>query len=113
MADTIVWMDPFERVARIIWLRYEVEIEEYDRTLPGVERYGEWIPVNEGRTESLRFARLRKENANREIERSGITPEASEEVRRWASKLSYEKAKEYLADLLAGCALSIRFLVTV
>lgn len=101
MADTIARMDPFERIARIIWLQYEVEIEEYDRTLLGVERHGEWIPVNKGRAESLRFARQRKEAARREAEQSGIEPESSDEFRRWASGLSFEKAKEYLADLLA------------
>lgn len=94
------WMDPYERIATIIWLRYEIDCEDFDRKQPGIARHDEWIPVGDGRTESVRFARKRLASAWEEIDRNGIHRESAKEIKKRVERFSFEKAKEALADLL-------------
>lgn len=99
--------DPLDRTSLIECLRYEIDCEDYDRTLPGVWlRPGEWMPVNDGRvagrTLSLRFARQRREELDLKLRMLEIPKEVWEPAQRYAQGLSYTKAIETLAALLAN-----------
>lgn len=99
-------MNPnLNRIALIIWLRYEIDCEEYDRKQPGVWKHSEWIPIFDGRvdgaTNSRAFARRRKVKAHEELRISSIPIELKTE-REYAARLPFEEAKELLAHLLAS-----------
>lgn len=93
-------MNSHYRQALIIWLRFFVDTEEYDRTLPGIERHGEWIPINDGARASREFCRLRKIAALSELRSAGIPMEVSAEAKGYIDRISLESARRELADLM-------------
>lgn len=92
-----------DRVSLIVWLRFNIDCEEYDRRLPGIERYGEWIPVNDGRidgaTLSRQFARLRRTDALNELIRLEIPREIWSPAMAYVNRLSHDGCVELLKSL--------------
>jgi hypothetical protein len=64
-----------DRVRRILALRYNIETEVFDRTLPGAWfRPDEWLPYpGEPRARSIAFARRVRSEVEREAEENEIS----------------------------------------
>lgn len=99
--------EALQRELRIVWLRYVVRTEEYDRTLPGswVDhpiRQIEWQLTLEARKRSYDFARRQRTKAEFDAASFGVSLSLSDEIRTWADRLDFERAKELLAWLEEG-----------
>lgn len=105
-------LSPVERIAFIIWLRYTVTTEAFDRKLPGAWRHGEWIPFDP--TSSRVFARPYLKIAEREIQdhnlqaitisRADLVIDAAlvKRVREEISRMTYDRQREELVRLTGG-----------
>lgn len=102
-----------ERIAFIVWLRYTVKTEAFDRKLPGMWRpNGEWLPFD--LTLSRTFARPWFKVAEREIAdhnrevimlgRSDLVIDASlvKRVREAISRMTYDRQRSELDRLIGG-----------
>jgi len=78
----------------IAWLRFEVECEEYDRTLSGAwSKWGRWEPLP-------LFMADRLAHAQKARRRLGLMVTGRDHIRKQALRVSYEEAKAYLASIL-------------
>lgn len=99
------WESDVPTVALIVWLRFEVECENFDRSLPGFwfkgdPKLDEWIPWD--LPLSRRFAHQKKLDALAEIRRLEIPVELSNRAKAYAGSLSTAKAKRELEGILAA-----------
>lgn len=90
--------------ALIVWLRFEVECEDFDRQLPGFWWRGdpssdEWLPHDMGL--SRRYAYEKRRDAEAELRRLEIPRELSARAKAYAGSLSTKRAKRELDALLA------------
>lgn len=93
-----------ERMALIVWLRHDIQTEEFDRTLPGAfhRSVDEWMPAPWAIAESRGFAATSRRAAEQELAVLGI----SVEVSTWArdsivrKRASLEGQRRELAALL-------------
>lgn len=99
------------KLAYIIWLRYEVECEAFDRTLPGVwwgrtpeERIklDTWMPFGYVIDQSRRNAWKLRKAAESEIIENSITLEESLRAREAIKTLKHQAQYELLQELLRG-----------
>lgn len=80
----------------IAWLRFEVECEEYDRTLPGVwSKQGRWEPLP-------LFMADRLAHAQKARRRHGLLVSGRDHIRKQALRVSFEEAKSFLASISHG-----------
>jgi hypothetical protein len=98
-----VWTLPSatEKTALMLVLEFEVACERFDRTLPGFMKYGEWIPVGEGRRSSMATARARRSLMVAEARRLGITDGPLVRAERDVLGMSFERQQlelEWLQD---------------
>lgn len=94
-------MSDVERVARIIWLRYLIETEEFDRTLPGAWNHlapDEWMPYDMATSRS--FSYRRSEIARRECDVNWISRSTWEPIRRSLDMWSLKRWRVELDALL-------------
>lgn len=90
-----------DRLARIIWLRYYVDTEEFDRTLPGrMSQHGGWLVHPGQRGESYAFAHRCCQAAREECERNGLSRFSDAPLRASLTRLSHERQLEELETLL-------------
>ena len=92
--------------AMIVWLRFEIDCEEFDRSLPGalaeLDRGSTWVPRGDVMGESRRYARKRAEL--RDIEGDQIFHSAEltltkagwEEAKVSIQRMTFEDQKETL-----------------
>lgn len=91
--------------AFLLFLRFEVACEEFDRTLPGFFfRDDSWIPMGAGRSESIRFARERREELRKAAFLILAAPELLESLH---SVLDHfvPRSKEAMDELVRAVAL--------
>lgn len=87
-------------IAIIAYLRCEIEIEEYDRTLPGFWfRDKEWIPRGDVIHLSRQFALSKKETLKHDLKTMGIPTREQDEAKKYVKDLSFERQKTLLKEL--------------
>lgn len=91
-------------LARLAWLRYEVECERFDRTLPG--RMSQepftgdaWIPHPAFHPEMNQHARERAAVRGLFLYRKAVPGSDSEAARREVQRMSFAEQERYLAFL--------------
>lgn len=84
----------------LAWLRYAVETEEYDRSLPGVMWRGEWMLRGDFLSLSRMYARELRILIGVKMKACGIDPDGAESraARKWATELTLERARQYLSE---------------
>lgn len=92
-------------VALIVWLRFEVECETFERQLPGFWFRGDpkldaWIPHDLAL--ARRYAHEKKLDALAEIRRLEIPIELSNAAKKYAERCSFTKQKRELEGILAA-----------
>lgn len=92
----------WDRLVRIIALRFETETETFDRSLPGCStRHAEWMPFpGEPMAMSREYARRVRADRLAEAVRAGISSARFREELNLVCRMSYEQQLEELAALL-------------
>lgn len=94
-----------DRQATILWLRYYVDTELYDRSLPGAFfRPGEWMPYPEGRPASMRFAAKCMRDLKWRAAEARIPGDEMSRARNYVLGLSFDRQRAELAYLLGSDA---------
>lgn len=97
--------------AYIIWLRYEVECEAYDRTLPGVwwgrtpeerAKLDTWMPFQTHISYSRTHARTLRLKAMKELQEARVSLEESTKAHESIKQLKHQAQYELLQELLRG-----------
>jgi hypothetical protein len=90
-----------DRVRRIIALRYYIDTETYDRTLPGVLFRDEWIPhQGEPRYLSQKYAAKRMNECNREAGENWIEDKEFRDELNTVVRMNLDDQKRELASLI-------------
>lgn len=94
-------------LALLLWLRYDVRCEAFDRTLPGAPSRRDpdcWVPFD--RAAMLQRARIERSALNEEARRLGVAGERLQAAREASDRWSMSRKAEVLASLERGAQAS-------
>lgn len=93
-------LDSDYREMFIIWLRYTIDCDAFDRTLPGFDvGYGEWYPAGDMKTSRL-YAKSRRDQALEELRRCGYDRTDWEAAKLEAFGIRESRRQEVLDSIL-------------